>query len=86
MSEEKILPNPKPFLNGLIDKSVAVKLKWGLEYHGDLVSVDPYMNLKLINTQEYAGGKTLGTLGECLIRCNNILYVRELQKDVMKEE
>jgi small nuclear ribonucleoprotein (snRNP)-like protein len=48
MSEEKILPNPKPFLNGLIDKSVAVKLKWGLEYHGDLVSIDPYMNLKVL--------------------------------------
>ena len=44
---EKVLPNPKPFLNGLIDKSVAVRLKWGLEYHGDLVSVDPYMNLKV---------------------------------------
>ncbi|XP_055808871.1 probable small nuclear ribonucleoprotein F isoform X2 [Solanum dulcamara] len=39
--------NPKPFLNNLTGKPVMVKLKWGLEYKGYLVSVDSYMNLQL---------------------------------------
>uniref|UniRef100_A0ABI7XTF4 Small nuclear ribonucleoprotein polypeptide F n=4 Tax=Felidae TaxID=9681 RepID=A0ABI7XTF4_FELCA len=38
--------NPKPFLNGLTGKPVMVKLKWGMEYKGYLVSVDGYMNMQ----------------------------------------
>ena len=41
------LANPKPFVNGLIGKPVVVKLKWGMEYKGYLVSVDAYMNLQV---------------------------------------
>ncbi|KAK4757259.1 hypothetical protein SAY87_007386 [Trapa incisa] len=40
--------NPKPFLNNLTGKPVIVKLKWGMEYKGFLVSVDSYMNLQVI--------------------------------------
>jgi small nuclear ribonucleoprotein F len=40
--------NPKPFLNSLTGKPVMVKLKWGHEYKGYLVSVDGYMNLQVI--------------------------------------
>ncbi|PNJ83375.1 SNRPF isoform 1 [Pongo abelii] len=39
--------NPKPFLNGLTGKPVMVKLKWGMEYKGYLVSVDGYMNMQI---------------------------------------
>ena len=39
--------NPKPFLNSLTGKAVMVKLKWGHEYKGYLVSVDGYMNLQV---------------------------------------
>ena len=41
--------NPKPFLSGLTGQKVAVKLKWGMEYVGYLVSsdVDGYMNLQV---------------------------------------
>lgn len=39
--------NPKPFLNDLTGKTVIVKLKWGMEYKGYLVSVDAYMNLQV---------------------------------------
>lgn len=39
--------NPKPFLNGLTGKPVIVKLKWGMEYKGYLVSVDGYMNVQV---------------------------------------
>lgn len=39
--------NPKPFLNELSGKPVQVKLKWGQEYKGFLVSVDAYMNMQV---------------------------------------
>ena len=39
--------NPKPFLNGLTGKPVIVKLKWGMEYKGILVSTDNYMNVQV---------------------------------------
>ncbi|XP_057789467.1 probable small nuclear ribonucleoprotein F isoform X1 [Salvia miltiorrhiza] len=60
--------NPKPFLNNLTGKPVMVKLKWGMEYKGYLVSVDSYMNLQLANAEEYIDGQCTGSLGEILIR------------------
>jgi small nuclear ribonucleoprotein F len=39
--------NPKPFLSGLTGKPVMVRLKWGMEYKGYLVSTDNYMNLQV---------------------------------------
>ncbi|KAJ3282046.1 hypothetical protein HK104_011123 [Borealophlyctis nickersoniae] len=73
--------NPKPFLNELTGKPVMVKLKWGMEYKGFLVSVDSYMNMQLSHTEEYIDGASTGVLGEVLVRCNNILYVRRLDED-----
>merc|ERR1712083_546776 len=73
--------NPKPFLNGLTGKPIMVKLKWGMEYKGYLVSVDGYMNLQLANTEEYIDGALSGNLGEVLIRCNNVLYIRGVEEE-----
>lgn len=39
--------NPKPFLADLTGKPVYVRLKWGMEYKGYLVSTDNYMNLQV---------------------------------------
>uniref|UniRef100_A0A1I8GPE3 Large ribosomal subunit protein uL30 n=1 Tax=Macrostomum lignano TaxID=282301 RepID=A0A1I8GPE3_9PLAT len=68
--------NPKPFLASLTGKAVVVKLKWGMEYKGFLVSVDSYMNLQLANAEEFIDGCQTGHLGEMLIRCNNVLRVK----------
>lgn len=73
--------NPKPFLVELTGKAVAVKLKWGMEYRGFLVSVDNYMNLQLASTEEWIDGNFQANLGEVLIRCNNVLYVRGVPED-----
>lgn len=92
--------NPKPFLNSLTGKAVMVKLKWGHEYKGYLVSVDGYMNLQLANTEEYIDGEVtgicveknlvlcvilnvffLGNLGEVLVRCNNVLFIRGAEEE-----
>jgi len=78
--------NPKPFLNNLTGKPVIVKLKWGMEYKGYLVSVDSYMNLQLANTEEYIDGQFSGNLGEILIRCNNVLYLRGVPEDAEIED
>ena len=69
--------NPKPFLNELTGKAVIVKLKWGMEYKGTLVSFDGYMNIQLADTEEWVGDVCRGKIGETLIRCNNVLYVRD---------
>ncbi|WIA43960.1 hypothetical protein OEZ86_010351 [Tetradesmus obliquus] len=74
--------NPKPFLNELTGKTVIVKLKWGMECKGYLVSVDAYMNLQLANTEEFVDGQSTGMLGEVLIRCNNVLYLRGAPEDM----
>ncbi|KAH8929471.1 putative small nuclear ribonucleoprotein F [Atractiella rhizophila] len=68
--------NPKPFLQDQVGKEVVVRLKWGMEYKGYLVSSDNYMNLQLANTEELQDGKSVGSLGEVFIRCNNVLFLR----------
>ncbi|KAJ1884267.1 Manganese transporter smf1 [Kickxella alabastrina] len=74
--------NPKPFLQSLIGKPIIARLKWGQEYKGMLASIDSYMNMQLINAEEFQDGNSTGELpGELLIRCNNILYVREVVLD-----
>lgn len=40
------------------------------------MAVDGYMNLQLANSEEYVDGALAGHLGEILIRCNNVLYIR----------
>jgi small nuclear ribonucleoprotein F len=96
-----LIVNPKPFLNDLTGKPVIVKLKWGMEYRGYLVSVDSYMNLQVIvwfyldvsltrlirifsqlaSCEEYIDGAFAGNLGEVLIRCNNVMYLRGVPED-----
>lgn len=68
--------NPKPYLHGLVDKPVVVRLKWGrTEYHGRLISTDSYMNLQLKQADEIIDGVNNGTLNDIFIRCNNIMWV-----------
>ena len=76
-----MIVNPKPFLQDLVGRDVTVKLKWGMEYHGKLVSSDAYMNVLLAETEEYINAQFAGQLGDVLIRCNNVLYIRALAKE-----
>ena len=48
---------------------------------GYLVSVDAYMNLQLASTEEWIDGQFSGNLGEVLIRCNNVLYLRGVPEE-----
>lgn len=60
--------NPKPYLNGLMGKTIIVKLKWGHEYKGFLVSTDNYMNIQLASATEFVEGSEPALLGEIMIR------------------
>lgn len=62
----------------LTGNAILVRLKWGQEYKGLLQAVDSYMNLLLDDTEEFQDGVSTGVLGEVLIRCNNVLFVKGL--------
>ncbi|KAI1805754.1 LSM domain-containing protein [Daldinia bambusicola] len=69
--------NPRPMLQDLVNKDIVVRLKWGeTEYHGRLVSSDSYMNIQLTNAQEYIDQQFTSDLGQILIRCNNVLWIK----------
>ncbi len=76
LQSQQLIVNPKPFLADLTGKHVRVRLKWGQEYQGKLASSDAYMNLQLEETEEFIDGHFAGALGEVLIRCNNVLYIK----------
>ncbi|XP_025415886.1 small nuclear ribonucleoprotein F [Sipha flava] len=73
--------NPKPYLNGLMGKTIIVKLKWGHEYKGFLVSTDNYMNIQLASATEFVEGSEPALLGEIMVRCNNVLYIRSVDDE-----
>eukprot|EP00968_Pinguiococcus_pyrenoidosus_P003108 scaffold184_cov316-Pinguiococcus_pyrenoidosus.AAC.6 len=52
-----------------------------MEYRGVLLSVDSYMNVQLADTEEYIDDQFAGVLGEVMIRCNNVMYIREAPED-----
>ncbi|EDR29326.1 small nuclear ribonucleoprotein F, putative [Entamoeba dispar SAW760] len=81
MTDIQQLMSCEKFLNDLIGKLVSIKLKWGMEYKGVLVSRDAYMNFLLTNAEEWTNGVIAGKVGDVLIRCNNVLYVRDLSEE-----
>lgn len=68
--------HPAPFLSSMIDHEIVVRLKWGMEYVGTLVSFDTRMNIHLKDCQEWSKGNLEANIGDLLIRCNNILHIR----------
>ncbi|KAM3079570.1 hypothetical protein ACMFMG_005985 [Clarireedia jacksonii] len=67
---------------GSVGEEVVVRLKWGgqTEYIGKLVSIDSYMNIQLAGAEEWIDGEMTSTLGQVLIRCNNVLYISAAPK------
>jgi small nuclear ribonucleoprotein F len=73
---------PGSFMQSLIGKRVVVKSKWGTQYFAKLVSTDSFMNLLLADCVEHTRGDAADeeatVMAEVLLRCNNVLYVREI--------
>ncbi|CAE8583032.1 unnamed protein product [Polarella glacialis] len=72
--QESTLP-PSPELVALFDDMSGLAVLKG-RLHEPIRSIDPYMNLQLLNTEEWVDGSFRGNLGEVFIRCNNVLYIR----------
>ncbi|GFS74867.1 hypothetical protein NPIL_131461 [Nephila pilipes] len=79
------ITNPAPFLGGLIGKWINVRLKYGLDICGKLVSTDAYMNVSLECVKQKKEIELCddesGRISKLMIRCNNILHVRELNDE-----
>lgn len=73
---------PAQVLQDSIGNQVLVRSKWGNSYVGLLVSVDQYMNVLLKDAQDQEPGKEKAVqVGDMLIRCNNVLYIRQVPSD-----
>jgi small nuclear ribonucleoprotein F len=60
-----------------IGQYIYVRLKWGeTEYKGKFVSTDSYMNIQLSDAEEHIPHEDPTKLGQILIRCNNVLWIR----------
>jgi small nuclear ribonucleoprotein len=67
---------PLNSLQKAINKEVSVRLKIDLEYRGRMTSVDPYMNVILVDATEYSGGNPSANYGKVVIRGNNVLFIK----------
>jgi|YelNatPaOPRAMG01_1025707.scaffolds.fasta_scaffold07607_5 small nuclear ribonucleoprotein F len=73
---------PTNLLSALQGNRVSVRLKWDLEYTGLLASYDSYFNLELEHAEELQPDGSSIPLGDMIIRCNNVLYIRDLRSTV----
>ena len=73
MSQAK---RPLNALQKAINKEVSVRLKMDIEYRGKMNSVDPYMNVILLDATEYNGGNPSANYGKIVIRGNNVLFIK----------
>jgi small nuclear ribonucleoprotein len=53
-----------------------VRLKSEIEYRGRMNNVYSYMNLILMDAEEYNGQDVLANYGKVVIRGNNVLFIR----------
>jgi small nuclear ribonucleoprotein len=67
---------PLNILQRAVNKEVSVRLKSDLEYRGRMANVDPYMNVILVDAEEYNAGVLSANYGRVVIRGNNVLFIK----------
>jgi small nuclear ribonucleoprotein len=72
---------PLTTLQRSLNRKVAVRLKNEIEYRGKMNNVDSYMNLILLDAEEYNGADAVANYGKVVIRGNNVLFIR-LEKEL----
>jgi small nuclear ribonucleoprotein len=75
-------PTKRPLnvLQRSLNRKVAVRLKSEIEYRGKMSNVDSYMNLILVDAEEFNGSDLLANYGKVVIRGNNVLFIK-LEKE-----
>ena len=63
-------------VDSYMNLQVCITLLFRIVYE---INFRPFMHNQLANTEEFIDGAFAGNLGEVLIRCNNVLYIREVQ-------
>lgn len=63
--------DPTNFLSSIIGSTILVKLHNGVEYKGDLQSIDGYMNVVLHSAKEFVEDFESKSFGDVFIRGNN---------------
>ena len=58
-----------------------MRLKNEIEYRGKMNNVDSYMNLILLDAEEFNGSDQIANYGKVVIRGNNVLFIR-LEKEL----
>lgn len=66
---------PLDTLNGVLDKSVLVRLKGSREFRGILQGYDIHMNLTLEDAEELMDGEVVRRIGTVIVRGDNVVYV-----------
>lgn len=67
---------PLTVLQKAIHKNVIVRLKNDIGYKGKMNNIDPYMNVILVDAEEYNKGALVANYGKVVIRGNNVLFVK----------
>ncbi len=58
-----------------------MRLKSEIEYRGKMSNVDSYMNLILVDAEEFNGSNVMANYGKVVIRGNNVLFIK-LEKEI----
>ncbi len=68
--------SPISILEKAVWKPISIFLEDGLEYMGRMVNVDAYMNIVLLDAEEYSFNTLTTNYGRIIIRGNNILLIK----------
>ncbi|CAN5879677.1 LSm family protein [soil metagenome] len=71
---------PLNVLQRSLNRKIAVRLKSEIEYRGKMSNIDSYMNLILVDAEEFDGSDLLANYGKVVIRGNNVLFIK-LEKE-----
>jgi small nuclear ribonucleoprotein len=70
-------PSKKPLnmLTKRLNTHLVIILKNGVEYKGNMIRCDSYMNILLEGATEHVNDTIVANYGNVLVRGNNILYI-----------
>ena len=75
-SPQQLPKRPLDVLKKAIGKKAIIRLKTDIEYRGRVSNVDAFMNVILVDAEEFEGGRLSANYGKVVIRGDNVLYVK----------
>jgi small nuclear ribonucleoprotein len=75
-ASQQLPKRPLDVLKKAINKKAVIRLKTDVEYKGRVSNVDAFMNVILVDAEEFEGGVKSANYGKVVIRGDNVLYVK----------